>query len=56
MRRAAMPLAMAMFLDLGSRVITFGKEAATAQIGMVMKARGQCCGDFGCFDELSAAE
>ena len=40
MRHATMPLAIAMFLDLGSRLITFGKEAATAQIDIAMKARG----------------
>ena len=40
MRHATIPLAIAMFLDLGSRVITFGKKAATAQIDMVTKARG----------------
>ena len=40
MRHATMPLAIAMFLDLGGRVITFRKEAATAQIDMVMIARG----------------
>jgi len=40
MRYATMPLAIAMFLELGGRVITFGKEAATVQIDMVMKAKG----------------
>ena len=38
MTHATMPLAIAMFLELSGREITFGKEAATVQIDMVMKA------------------
>ena len=40
MTHVTMPLAIAMFLDLAGRIITFGKEAATVQIDMVIKDKG----------------
>ena len=40
MTHVTMPLAIAMFLELAGSVIAFGKEAATVQIDMVIKAKG----------------
>tara|TARA_B100001142_G_C13888743_1_gene483019 strand:+ start:336 stop:488 length:153 start_codon:yes stop_codon:yes gene_type:complete len=40
MTHVTMPLAIAMFLELAGSIITFGKEAATVQIDMVIKAKG----------------
>lgn len=40
MTHVTMPLAIAMFLELASRIITFGKEAATVRIDMVIKSKG----------------
>ena len=39
MIHVTMPLAIAMFLEVAGKIITCGKEAATVQIDMVIKAK-----------------